>query len=244
MLEARTCYYLFHSGVAVKTANHFLIFDYYRTTPDRGMPHSLCGGVIDPRELQGEHVVVFSSHSHFDHYNKSIFRLEEDLPGIRYLLADDITPPHQNGNVMLVCAHQQYQFGDMSVTTLLSTDLGVAFLVEVDGATIYHAGDLNWWHWDTESQEYNRAMEQNYQREIDTLKGRSVDLAFVVLDPRQQHNALLGFSYFLNTVNCQHVMPIHFSKNIDFIHTQAKLLPQAQQSRLLLPQKRGDCFSF
>ena len=30
----------------------------------------------------------------------------------------------------------------MLVSTLASTDLGVAFIVEIDGKTIYHAGDL------------------------------------------------------------------------------------------------------
>ena len=28
-----------------------------------------------------------------------------------------------------------------------STDIGISFLVSVDGVDIFHAGDLNWWHW-------------------------------------------------------------------------------------------------
>ncbi len=33
------------------------------------------------------------------------------------------------------------------IRTLRSTDEGVAFVVHYAGKTIYHAGDLNWWHW-------------------------------------------------------------------------------------------------
>lgn len=32
----------------------------------------------------------------------------------------------------------------------VSTDEGVAFLVTAEGRTVFHAGDLNWWHWEGE----------------------------------------------------------------------------------------------
>ena len=39
------------------------------------------------------------------------------------------------------------------IRTLRSTDEGVAFVVHYAGKTIYHAGDLNWWHWEGEPDE-------------------------------------------------------------------------------------------
>lgn len=38
-------WYLYHSGVAVKTENHLLIFDYYLDAPQGG---GLADGVVNP----------------------------------------------------------------------------------------------------------------------------------------------------------------------------------------------------
>ena len=49
---------------------------------------------------------------------------------------------------------------------------------------VYHAGDLNWWHWEGESEEWNRKMAEDYRAEIDTLAGERIDLAFLPVDGR------------------------------------------------------------
>ena len=50
-----------------------------------------------------------------------------------------------------------------SMFALKSTDEGVAFLVEVNGVVIYHAGDLNWWHWDEEPKSWNNDMAARFK---------------------------------------------------------------------------------
>ncbi|MFR2561427.1 MAG: MBL fold metallo-hydrolase [Anaeromassilibacillus sp.] len=186
--------YLYHSGFAVETASHLFIFDYYLDTP-RG-----CGpdqGVVSPSMLQGRDVVVFVSHSHGDHYNPAIFQWRKGNPQIRYILADEIATKE---DVLSVKAGKTYPLGGLEVRTLDSTDLGVAFLVKADGLCLYHAGDLNWWHWNDEPEEANRAMARRYQQQIDSLKGESIDIAFIPVDPRQEENALLGLDYFMKQV--------------------------------------------
>ena len=43
-----------------------------------------------------------------------------------------------------------------SILSLKSTDEGAAFAIrETDGTSIYHAGDLNWWHWEGEPLAWN-----------------------------------------------------------------------------------------
>mgnify|MGYP000382206809 FL=1 len=58
--------------------------------------------------------------------------------------------------------HQELELGKVRIQTLKSTDAGVAFLVECEGRTIYHAGDLNWWHWEGEPDAYNEHMKMAY----------------------------------------------------------------------------------
>lgn len=65
----------------------------------------------------------------------------------------------------------------------------------VDDRIIYHAGDLNWWHWEEESEYYNEQMRMDYQKEIHKLKNIRIDVAFVPLDPRQEEQYYWGLDY-------------------------------------------------
>ena len=59
-------------------------------------------------------------------------------------------------------AHESLVYGDgdgaVRIRTLKSTDEGVAFLVEAEGKSIYHAGDLNWWYWEGEPLSWNLSL--------------------------------------------------------------------------------------
>ena len=96
------------------------------------------------------------------------------------------------------------------VTTLLSTDSGVAFIVKTSDGMIYHAGDLNDWHWEGETEADNRHMTSMYRTEIDKIKGAHFDAAFVPLDPRQEKHYADGMLYFLKHVDCNAVFPMHY----------------------------------
>ncbi len=97
----------------------------------------------------------------------------------------------------------------VGVWALRSTDEGVAFLVETEGSRFYHAGDLNWWHWEGEGKAWNRNMETGYKRQIDRMAGLYVDAAFVPLDPRLGTAYGWGMEYFLQRVKAGHVFPMH-----------------------------------
>jgi L-ascorbate metabolism protein UlaG (beta-lactamase superfamily) len=107
------------------------------------------------------------------------------------------------------------------VETLPSTDEGVAFLVTCDDRTIFHAGDLNWWHWEGEPKDWNRNMEVNFKRYCEPLRNRSIDLALLPLDPRQERDGFRGAKYFLETSDIRRFIPMHqwekFSFTDDFL---------------------------
>ena len=94
-------------------------------------------------------------------------------------------------------------------TTFQSTDLGVAFLIEDDQNLIYHAGDLNDWVWEEESDSYNEQMTLDYRSQItllsEKLNHRQLDVAFVVLDPRQEKDYDRGMCYFLENIPVKQV---------------------------------------
>lgn len=201
-----TVWYLYHSGFAVETAAHFLVFDYWKNSPRGG---KLADGVIDPQELaaKGKPVIVFASHNHGDHYNPVILKWQEHLPNMTLVLSNDIA---KADGALMVSGNKTYRQDDFTLHTLTSTDEGVAILLEIDGLRIYHAGDLNWWHWEGEPEEDNTQMGNRYRQQIDLIGDRPVDLAFVPVDPRLEKQYAWGIDYYMKHTHTRYVVPMHF----------------------------------
>lgn len=192
--------YIFHSGFLLETSYCYYIFDYYN-------------GEI-PLLNNEKTVYVFSSHFHKDHYNPKIFNILKEM-NMKFcaVLSGDINPKlyPENTNVLKVYHSKSYILdnGD-AVKTLISTDSGVAFVLETKEGTVFHSGDLNDWCWDGEPEEDNRLMTLRYRSEIDKIKNIFFDAAFVPLDPRLEKNYADGLLYFLKPVNVKTVFPMHY----------------------------------
>ncbi len=186
--------YIYHSGFSIELDSCVLIFDYFKG--------DLC------KFDKSKRLYVFSSHSHHDHFSSSIFDLEKEYSNVFYILSNDIKTNHLN-NTVFIGANETKSIDNLKVSTLKSSDLGVAFIVNVDGYNIYHAGDLNHWHWDGESDLSNKEALHLFRDEVDKIKGNSFDVAFLPLDPRQGDYYYLGFDYFMTNTNTTIAFPMH-----------------------------------
>ena len=195
--------YIGHSGFSVELESHILLFDYYEGT----MPE------FDPAKK----LLVFASHSHPDHFNREILKLADVYPDVEYIFPKDIriAKKEQRESEHFMRKRDEITVGDTKVKSLCSTDEGVAFLVRCEDRIIYHAGDLNWWHWEEEDDAYNRMMRGDYQKEIETLAGEKIDLAFVVLDPRQEEQFYWGFDWYMRHTDTKIVFPMHMWKQYE-----------------------------
>ncbi len=202
--------YLGHSGFAAELSECVLLFDYYR-------------GEL-PEWPASKTLLIFASHAHQDHFNWKILQLGERYPSRRYFFGNDIRlgekwmrqkglDPSEKRRVTKLAGGRTVELEEggalVRVSALASTDSGVAFVVETEGKRIYHAGDLNWWHWDGEPEEENAWMEEHYKKEIDRLAGQRFDAAFVPLDPRLGEQFGLGMDYFLEKTEGDAVFPMH-----------------------------------
>lgn len=186
--------YIFHSGFTVETDNYFLVFDYYK-------------GKINLRE--DKRTVVFSSHNHGDHFNAEILTWEEKNPDIIYILSSDIDV-EPKPNIRIMEPYESLKVYDVSVHSFGSTDRGLSFLVNVDGKSLFFAGDLNWWLWPNDTEEEKEMMEMDFKKEIEQIKGNNVDIAFFPVDPRLRENYSLGGKYFIEQIKPKYFIPIHF----------------------------------
>ena len=232
-------WYCHHSGVAVKTQRHLLLFDLFGEALEPKEGQGLQQGYFDPKKAEDQNTIVFVSHEHEDHFDPRIFSFRDKIKRIEYVLPeelDEIFSP-----AVFVHPHMQVNLPDCRITTLDSTDIGVAYLVETDGKLIYHAGDLNRWHWEGEEEAFNKDQELRYRREMEylakQLDGREIDLAFVPLDPRQEENCILGLQELLCHVRVKQVVPIHFWG--DFTadrYLKGKEFP----TKIVMPKTRGE----
>ena len=198
--------YLYHSGFAVELEKHIFVFDYMK-------------GKLPDWDGRKE-IIFFASHKHPDHFVMEIFQWFGKYENLRYVLGSDIklSDKYLECNGVDPCVktvitnagkNRTLELGDVKIETLRSTDEGVAFIVCTEGKTIYHAGDLNWWHWEGEADSWNTQMEKDYKKEISLIDGRHFDVAFVPLDPRLEWAYGLGMQEFLEHTDTDHVFPMH-----------------------------------
>ena len=199
-----TVEHIFHSGFTVETKNFYLVFDYYK-------------GDIS---LKDKKTIVFATHSHIDHFNPAIFKWRNTNKNINYALSSDIDIEDEKIHSMR--PYEELELDDIKIKTFGSTDMGVSFLVNVDNINIFHAGDLNWWYWEDDTEEEKLSMERSFKEEISKIKDFHIDLAFFPVDPRLETAFDLGGEYFIKEVNPNYFIPMHFgdkfSTTTDFIH--------------------------
>ncbi|CUX42147.1 MBL fold metallo-hydrolase [Clostridium sp. C105KSO13] len=190
--------YLSHSGFLVEVETAYFLFDFYK-------------GEL-PKINTDKKFYVFISHAHFDHYRNDIFKWREQIPGVHFIVSDDIDTD-AGEDIIFMAPNQEEKIDGCKIRTLRSTDEGVAFLLRYEEYTVYHAGDLNWWHWEEEGEAYNTMMRRNYQREINKLQGMKIDVAFIPVDPRLGDQYCWGLDCFMKRTETKAVFPMHFWDN-------------------------------
>jgi len=187
--------YIDHSGFFVMTAHAQFLFDYWKGR----IP------ALNP-ELP---LYVLVSHVHSDHYNPAVLELKKTHPDTWYLLSDDI-PAVPSDRTLLLSPGRYENAGGLKLDVLKSTDEGVAYAVECGDCSIYHAGDLHWWTWPgEETEEEFNDMTARFQSEINKIRGRHFDAAFLPLDPRQEDRYAWGFDYAARAVDADCLIPMH-----------------------------------
>jgi hypothetical protein len=166
------------NGWALRFGNRLLIFDYVESTdpnpPATGETRNLRRGYINPEEIMDYEVYVFVTHSHQDHYDPVILEWQDVVDDITYFFgwqAGD-NPEHH----YLIGPRAHTQSGSVQVFTINSHHAGVpevAYLVQINGITIYHNGDYM----------------SSYVEDFEYLKTISdhIDIAFVIGWPYINH---------------------------------------------------------
>ena len=188
--------YLQHSGILVENETHQLFFDV----------------ISDITSLINFHkkIIFCVSHSHADHFVKSKIKIEQT--GVTYIFSEDV-PRSGFENVHVLAPQEKITVDGIVFKAYASSDLGNAYTIHFDGKTLFFAGDLNWWHWENNSEEANRAEEKLFKSIVATIEDHVFDVAFIPVDPRQGNAYHITGDYFLEVFDIAHFVPIHFATN-------------------------------
>jgi L-ascorbate metabolism protein UlaG (beta-lactamase superfamily) len=195
-----TVTYISNSGFLIETDEYVFLIDYQGDQPSL---------VNDSLLEKGKKLIIMASHGHGDHFSQRILNFA-GKPGAQLLLSDDIRVGAVAENVDYIAPLQSREVFGLEIEAYGSTDMGVSFMINIGGKRIFHAGDLNYWHWMDEStyEEIDRAREF-FERVLGDIKG-PVDMAFFPVDPRLGSQYDLGADIFVERFSPRIFFPMHF----------------------------------
>ena len=221
--------YLGGSGFLVSIGETGLLFDASEHGPDkRIMP--------DKDTLAAfKKLYVFISHHHSDHFSETVYDLcGEDAV---YVVGFDVPQPHRGVRMQ---PGEERGFGPVEVKAFGSTDEGVSFLVTYAGISLFHAGDLNLWHWRDESSIGEiEAAERAFYDCVAPIPRETIDLAFFPVDPRQGSMYDAGAGYFVMTVKPKIMIPMHFQGRGD-VAMRFSVMNETKMTKVVPLEMPGD----
>ena len=229
-----TITYIFHSCYVIEFEEFSLIFDYFKdiTKPD--------GTYWINDYLLGKNtpLYVLSTHSHTDHFNPEILSWKEKKSDITYIFSEELQNKFDliEDNVHFLKKFETYQDKNIFVQAFGSTDAGGSFALRIEDTTIFHAGDLNNWHWRNEvSKKESCIFENNFLCELELLAEYydEFTISMFPIDPRLGEDYLLGVEQFISRIDSEYILPMHFGE--DFEKANAIKQFAEENSSILLP---------
>lgn len=197
-------WYLGHSGWAVKTKNHLLIFD-YSPMGSKSTELSISNGYVIPSEIKDQNVFVFVSHAHADHYDPEILDWENSIENITYIFGWKLRE-HLKSKIYIVEPRENKRVGGLEILSIYHEFDGIpesAFLLKVDGLVIFHSGD----HGST-----GEVLNPVFKDNIDFLakNANGIDIAFISQFGSKKGDAVnRGDLYTIEKLKPRVTFPMH-----------------------------------
>lgn len=204
--------YIYHSCYCIETDNYSIVIDYYKDTMEYD-------GYIHKNILsQQKKLYVLATHSHLDHFDGEILNWRYKVDDIQYIFSKEVESLgiHKEKDIVFLDKLEEYIDQNLLIRAYGSTDIGGSFYIEADSKRIFHAGDLNNWHWNEEStSEEIKEAEDFYASELSILANdiKVLDIAMFPIDPRLGKDFMKGAEQFVESIHVKMLAPLHFNEN-------------------------------
>ena len=214
-------HFLGQSGWLIELPHRMYLFDYWRG--------DIPGVLYDTTK----ELVLFVSHNHADHFNRKFVATMAQRANTIVVLSSDVKIKLE-GAVRLK-ENESAVVNGLEIKTYGSTDAGVSFFLRDAGISLFHAGDLNLWHWPLEStpEEIHDA-ERSFDAVLKKIaeNHKSADIAMFPIDPRQQADYDRGARDFAQLLHIGWFLPMHFGSSVSVLE------PFASWASVALPQMK------
>jgi len=231
--------YMHHSGFIIEDETCVLMIDCCGLSKK--------GAGLEAKELgtyDGKFLYILASHVHSDHFDPVIMTFGGGQR--KWILSEDIRQKVSlRTDIHFMAKGDIYRDERVTIKAFGSTDEGISFYIEIGGKKIFHAGDLNNWHWNEEETPEDAA--KNEQFFLDELAEiakdvPTLDAAIFPVDPRLGKDYTRGAEQFLDSIKTDLFIPMHFQDNLQ----AAKAFKPAAEKRgcrFADISSRGDVFT-
>lgn len=200
--------YLYHSGFSLESDSFSIIIDFFEDTDTEYVRNVLLSS--------SKPLYVLSTHSHHDHFNREILTWKHRKENITYIFSKEILDSElaNKNDAIYLNKFDEYKDDFVQIKAYGSTDAGVSFAIKAGNLKLFHAGDLNNWHWNEESTaEEIKEAEGFYKFELSQVANdiRHLDLAMFPIDPRLGKDFMKGATQFIEAIQTDRLIPMHFS---------------------------------
>lgn len=213
-----TVTYFYQSTFAVAVGKTLLVFSYHEPDSQRDIPR------ITDQDFSGfNNILVFIPNGSAVHLDPVVFNWKQSYP-LTYIVSSDAKDKvPDKSNVRVVKEGDSFSVADALVRVCGSTAEGVSFLVKTHGVNVFHAGDLNLWHWREEStpQAVARA-EQEFYRTVGSIPREQLDVCMFPLDPNQGGIYDAGANHIIMTLKPRVFFPMHFGNRGEIAQDYAR----------------------
>ncbi len=228
--------HIFHNCFVLKTPGCVLVFD---VPAERFRMRSHLAAL--EKAVMGENIKAFISHSHTDHFDPDLRKTCTGAASLDIVASDDVVdmyPAFDGDDVLVVEPDEQYSLSGIKVETLMSNDLGVAFIISLpEGINIYFGGDLAKWDWE-EAPDAQRAFAADFfNGALRRISQHRIHIAFSNLDKRLK--SLAGGPELVSKVRPDIFVPTHAFGRTHWLQGINERLGIAED-RCFIYRKAGD----
>lgn len=215
--------YIYHSCCVIEYEAFSVIIDYFKDAieVDNGNER---GWVKDYLLKKNKPLYVLCTHSHADHFNAEVLSWDKEKEDIIYVFSKEIEDVFKESlkddKVNYLHKQESYTDDNLSIKAFGSTDAGASFYIKHKETKVFHAGDLNNWHWNEEvSKEESFGYENQYICELELVaeEVKGLNIAMFPLDPRLGKDFMRGGTQFVNKIKTDNFLPLHFGDNYKII---------------------------
>ncbi len=190
--------------------------------------------------VSDKRVVCFISYSHADHFDPELRALlEPQAESVTFFVSEDVADlseafnPEHREDVHIVEPGGAVHQDEFVVHGFESTDLGVGFLIEWPGGSVWFGGDVARWSWPNQDDAARAFADDHFRKTLEELRGKAVrglDIAFVNADPRLTHWA--GGVEFARRLKPRLLVPMHCFGQVEALRAFARELNNSQTTFL------------